>query len=105
MEYQLKLDSIEAWQIGSLPVPAWVDELMEDRTIVFGADKISVSTDSGPATALPGDYIAYSPSVWSDPTEELEQGEVLATRSVLLFAKTEFESLYDVAVVHADESS
>jgi hypothetical protein len=96
MEYQLKLDTIEAWQIGSTPVPAWVAELVEDKTITISPDKISIGTDDGPKPALLGDYIAYEPSVWSDPTDELEQGEVLAQRSVQLFAKADFEALYDV---------
>src|ERR1700755_2991687 len=98
MEYQLKKDSIEAWRIGSEPVPDWVVMLVEDKTIRGKTDgpSLSVSTDDGPKDARSGDYIAYAPTIWGAQTEDAPQGEVIAYRSVKLIPRDEFQKLYDV---------
>lgn len=98
MEYQLKKDSVEAWRIGSEPVPDWVPELVEDKTIRGRLDghTFSVGTDDGPKDAQTGDYLTYAPTVWGEPTEDAPQGEILAYRSVTLVSQGEFQKLYDV---------
>jgi hypothetical protein len=99
MEYQLKNDSVEAWQIGSEPVPDWVAELIVDKTIRDKVDTgaaFSIATDDGPQNANAGDYIVYHPTVWGEQTPDAPQGEILAYRSVKLISQLEFQKLYDV---------
>lgn len=96
MEYQLKNDSVEAWQIGSTPVPDWVVELVANKTITDVGGRYSVSCINDRVNAAIGDYITYQPTVWGEPTEEAPQGEVLALQEVKVLSKLDFESVYDV---------
>jgi hypothetical protein len=103
MEYQLRKDSVEAWQIGTEPVPDWAVEMVADRTIVDIGGTFSVSTANDRERAQLGDYITYQPSVTSEPSEEFPQGEVLAVREVSVFKRADFEALYEVPTAHVDE--
>lgn len=103
MEYQLRKDSVEAWQIGTEPVPDWAVEMVADRTIVDIGGTFSVSTAVDRERAQIGDYITYQPAVSSEPSEEFPQGEVLAIREVKVFKREDFEALYEVPNAHVDE--
>lgn len=102
MEYQLRKDSVEAWQIGTEPVPDWAAEMLVDGTISDIGGVFSVSTAADREKAELGDYVTFQPTVWGEPTEEFPQGEVLAIREVAVIKRADFEALYEVPIAHAE---